>query len=314
MYLSTWHIGLDIHDHHIRALAATKRRDGWQLRHCWQLSLAQDALLQDTLLRERISGERLQDSERLKPILVQWRNLLPRKIKLRLALPVQQTLQKQLALPQHTTLREPELGWFVHANAEKQFPATDLALDYRVYGQQICVSATRQKDLNFWLDLLAEIGLFPDAVDISPCALRYVAQFAAIPDDSWLIHKRTTDWLWVAPTHLPFSYGLLSTQSYPCLTQVINQLPTTPGMASRIIYCSDENNSDEKNGYEQNSDEKNSREQSFAFSLDQPQIQPEASIHFWHMLSAFRHYQPPLPEATDTFMIAAGLALRPDDQ
>ncbi|MBC8946838.1 MULTISPECIES: pilus assembly protein PilM [Xenorhabdus] len=300
MYPSRWYIGLDIHEHYIRAIAAIKRRNGWQLRHCWQYSLFNKLplfneipLLKDTP-HGTVSGGWLQHPEKLQHILMQWRQILPNKIKLRLALPVQQTLQKQIALPHHISLQEPELGWFVHANAEKQFPVTDLALDYRVHGQQICISATRQKDLNFWIELLAEIGLFPDAIDIAPCALRYAAESAGIPNDSWLIHKRITDWLWVAPANLPFNYGLISTQSHPFLAQVINQLPITTESKNHTIYYSDEQSTD--------------------INKEKQQTVPKEPVDVWHMLAAFRHYQPPLPTQTDAFVIAAGLALRPDDQ
>lgn len=277
MYPSKWYIGLDIQDHYIRALAATKRRDGWQLRHCWQYRLS----------NEIISGGRLQHPEKLLRILMQWRQILPKNIKLRLALPVQQTLQRQIALPSHTVLQEPELGWFVHANAGKQFPVSDLALDYRVHGQQVCISATRQKDLNLWLNLFADINLPLDAIDISPCALRYVAKCAGVPDNSWLVHKRTTDWLWVAPANHPFSYGLVTSQSHPHLTQIISQLPMTPETEGYAVYYSDE---------------------------EQPISVPPEGANFWQILAAFRHYHPPLPEQINAFTIAAGLALRPDDQ
>ncbi|PHM44725.1 hypothetical protein Xmau_01437 [Xenorhabdus mauleonii] len=286
MHLSKWYIGLDIQDHYIRALAATKRRDGWQLRNCWQYHLS----------NEIISGGRLQHPEKLLRILIQWRQTLPRNISLRLALPVQQTLQKQVALPGQTALQEPELGWFVHANAEKQFPVSELALDYRVHGRQVCISATRQRDLNLWLRLLEDINLSPDAIDIAPCALRYVARQAGIPDNSWLIHKRTTDWLWVSPANHAFSYGLIALQPDLHLEKIINQLPVTPETEGYAVYYSPENATDEQ-------------------CLKQALAQcPTCSVNAWRLLTAFRHYQPPLPEKMNAFIIAAGLALRPDDQ
>ncbi|AOM41844.1 pilus assembly protein PilM [Xenorhabdus hominickii] len=282
MYPPKWYIGLDIQDHYIRALAAIKRRDGWQLRHCWQYRLPDDI----------ISGGRLQEPEKLLHILMQWRPLLPKNISLKFALPVQQTLQRQVTLPNNTALQEPELGWFVHANAEKQFPVSDLALDYRIHNQQVCISATRQKDLNLWLNLFADMDLSPDAIDISPCALRYVAKLAGVPDNSWLIHRRTADWLWVAPASRPFGYGLIASQPHLCLPQVIGQLPMTPETESDAIYYSDE---------EQTTSVKTITE-------------PTKLTNCWQILSVFHHYQPPLPEKMNAFIIAAGLAIRPDDQ
>ncbi|PHM74027.1 pilus assembly protein PilM [Xenorhabdus kozodoii] len=281
MYPPKWYIGLDVQDHDIRALAAIKRRDGWQLRHCWQYRLS----------NEIISGGRLQDPEKLLRILMQWRKILPKNLSLRFAFPVQQTLQRQIALPNHTALQEPELGWFVHANAEKQFPVSDLALDYRVHGQQICISATRQKDLNLWLNLFAELNLSLDAIDIAPCALRYVAKLAGVPDDSWLVHKRMTDWLWVAPANRSFSYGLIASQPDFDLTQVINQLPMTPETEGYAIYYSDE-------------------EQPASIQTISALTK---SVNVWQLLMAFRHYYPPLPDKTNAFIIAAGLALRTSD-
>ncbi|MDX7987317.1 hypothetical protein FE392_08230 [Xenorhabdus sp. 12] len=281
MYLSKWYIGLDIQDHYICALAATKRRNGWQLRNCWQYHLS----------NEIISGGRLQHPEKLLRILIQWRQTLPRNISLRLALPVQQTLQKQVSLPGQTALQEPELGWFVHANAEKQFPASDLALDYRVHGRQVCISATRQRDLNLWLKLLEDINLLPDAIDIAPCALRYAARQAAIPDNSWLIHKRTTDWLWVSPANHAFSYGLIALQPHLHLENIISQLPVTSETEGYAVYYSPEHSA---------------KEQCVSQDLT-------SSVNSWQLLTAFRHYQPPLPEKMNAFIIAAGLAIRPDD-
>ncbi|MDC9598141.1 type IV pilus biogenesis protein PilM [Xenorhabdus anantnagensis] len=289
MYPPKWYIGLDIQEHYIRALAAIKRRDGWQLRHCWQYHLSS----------EIISGGRLQDPEKLLHILMQWRKILPKNLSVRLALPVQQTLQRQITLPNHTALQEPELGWFVHASAEKQFPVSELALDYRVHGQQICISATRQKDLNLWLNLFSELNLPLDAIDIAPCALRYIAKLAGVPDDSWLIHKRMMDWLWVAPANQPFSYGLVASPSNSHLIQIINQLPMTQETESYAIYYSDE---------EQATSVK------VASTISTQTLTSIKSANIWQLLMAFRHYHPPLPEKMNVFIIAAGLALRPSDQ
>ncbi|MBD2784528.1 pilus assembly protein PilM [Xenorhabdus sp. DI] len=293
MYPPKWYIGLDVQDHDIRALAAIKRRDGWQLRHCWQYRLSS----------ETISGGRLQDPEKLLHILIQWRKILPKNLSLRFALPVQQTLQKQIALPGQTALQEPELGWFVHASAGKQFPVSDLALDYRVHGQQICISATRQKDLNLWLNLFSEINLSLDAIDIAPCALRYAAKLAGVPDDSWLVHKRMTDWLWVAPAGRSFSYGLIAAQPDRHLVQVINQLPITPETEGYTLYYSDEA---QPTSIKAISVKTTSTPTLTSVSTE--------SANIWQLLMAFRHYHPPLPDKMNAFIIAAGLALRPSDQ
>lgn len=69
MYSPKWYVGLDIQNGILRAVAAIKRRDGWQLRHCWQY------LLSDAVMPEG----RLQRPEILCDILNQWRQELPKK-------------------------------------------------------------------------------------------------------------------------------------------------------------------------------------------------------------------------------------------
>ncbi|ETS31729.1 hypothetical protein BB987_17680 [Photorhabdus temperata] len=276
MYSPKWYVGLDIQNGAIRAVAAIKRRNGWQLRHCWQY------LLSDAVMPEG----RLQQPEILCDILNQWRQKLPKKISFRLALPVQQTLQRNLTLPSDISLKEPEQGWFINASAEKQFPfnTRELALDYRIIEQNAYISAARQKDLNIWLQCLAQAEIFPDAIDIAPCALRYIAQYAGVPADSWLLHRQQSSWLWVSPANAPFAYDLVSANTAASPLQVISQLPASSITKKNIYYSS----------YQQ-------------------EALPEGTSS-WDMLAAFRHYQPPLPVQLMEYVIAGGLALRPDDK
>ncbi|MGV7962246.1 pilus assembly protein PilM [Photorhabdus tasmaniensis] len=276
MYSPKWYVGLDIQNGAIRAVATIKRRNGWQLHHCWQY------LLSDTVMPEG----RLQRPEVLCDILNQWRQKLPKKISFRLALPVQQTLQRNLTLPPDITLKEPEQGWFINASAEKQFPfnTRELALDYRIIEQNAYISAARQKDLDIWLQCLAQAEIFPDAIDIAPCALRYIAQYAGVPADSWLLHRQQSSWLWVSPANAPFAYDLVSANTAASPLQVISQLPASSITKKNIYYSS-----------------------------YQREALPEGT-YSWDMLAAFRHYQPPLPVQLMEYVIAGGLALRPDDK
>ncbi|TDB44239.1 type IV pilus biogenesis protein PilM [Photorhabdus luminescens] len=276
MYSPKWYVGLDIQNGALRAVAAIKRRDGWQLRHCWQY------LLSDTVMPEG----RLQRPEILCDILNQWRQELPKKISFRLALPVQQTLQKSLTLPPDINLKEQEQGWFINASAEKQFPfnTRELALDYRIIEQNAYISAARQKDLNLWLQCLAQAEIIPDAIDIAPCALRYIAQYAGVPADSWLLHRQQSGWLWVSPANAPFAYDLISANTATSPQQIIRQLSAS-SMAEQPVY----------------------------YSSYQQETLPEGT-YSWDMLAAFRHYQPPLPVQLMEYAIAGGLALRSDDK
>ncbi|WP_387467582.1 pilus assembly protein PilM [Photorhabdus tasmaniensis] len=276
MYSPKWYVGLDIQNGAIRAVATIKRRNGWQLHHCWQY------LLSDTVMPEG----RLQRPEVLCDILNQWRQKLPKKISFRLALPVQQTLQRNLTLPPDIMLKEPEQGWFINASAEKQFPfnTRELALDYRIIEQNAYISAARQKDLDIWLQCLAQAEIFPDAIDIAPCALRYIAQYAGVPADSWLLHRQQSSWLWVSPANAPFAYDLVSANTAASPLQVISQLPASSITKKNIYYSS-----------------------------YQREALPEGT-YSWDMLAAFRHYQPPLPVQLMEYVIAGGLALRPDDK
>src|SRR5690606_13378600 len=89
MFPNTWNVGLDIQSHSLRAVAAQRRRGGWQLRHWWQKELPY-AVLRDGYLDQ---------SESLIPLLRQWRTRLPRHISLRIALPVQRVLQHVIPAP-----------------------------------------------------------------------------------------------------------------------------------------------------------------------------------------------------------------------
>ncbi len=79
MFPQAWQVGLDIQIDCVRAVAAQRRRNGWQLRHWWQQALPQ-AVLRDGCL---------EPSEFLIRALRQWRVQLPRHISLRIALPAQ---------------------------------------------------------------------------------------------------------------------------------------------------------------------------------------------------------------------------------
>lgn len=122
MFPQAWQVGLDIQIDCVRAVAAQRRRNGWQLRHWWQQALPQ-AVLRDGCT---------EPSEFLIRALRQWRVQLPRHISLRIALPAQRVLQQRMARPD-VRLREPERSDYISGHGLKQFPldGQTLALDYR---------------------------------------------------------------------------------------------------------------------------------------------------------------------------------------
>ena len=174
MFTQAWQVGLDIQSHCIRALAVQRRRNGWQLRHWWQQRLPQPVLREGCL----------EHPELLIQALRQWRIQLPRHISLRIALPAQQVLQQQMPLPD-ARLKEPARGEYITNQGLKQFPldSQSLALDYRpspADAATLLLTAARQQELEQWLHCLHQANLQPQAVDITPCALRTMATAAGV--------------------------------------------------------------------------------------------------------------------------------------
>ncbi|RTF18783.1 pilus assembly protein PilM, partial [Serratia marcescens] len=202
MFPQAWQVGLDIQIDCVRAVAAQRRRNGWQLRHWWQQALPQ-AVLRDGCL---------EPSEFLIRALRQWRVQLPRHISLRIALPAQRVLQQRMAQPD-VRLREPERSDYIGGHGVKQFPldGQTLALDYRTAPADeaaLLLTAARRQELQQWLHCLRQAGLHPQAVDITPCALRMMATAAGVPPAAGLMHRLEREWLWVAPADGAFAFGL----------------------------------------------------------------------------------------------------------
>lgn len=199
MFPQAWQVGLDIQIDCVRAVAAQRRRNGWQLRHWWQQALPQ-AVLRDGCL---------QPSEFLIRALRQWRVQLPRHISLRIALPAQRVLQQRMTQPD-ARLREPERSDYIGGHGLKQFPldGQTLALDYRAAPADeaaLLLTAARRQELQQWLHCLRQAGLHPQAVDITPCALRMMATAAGVPPAAGLMHRLEREWLWVAPADGAFA-------------------------------------------------------------------------------------------------------------
>ncbi|QHM73507.1 type IV pilus biogenesis protein PilM [Mixta intestinalis] len=193
MAFQNWQVGLDIQNGQLCALAIQRRRNGWQLRHWWQHALPHNTLNNGTLI----------ESPDLITLLRRWRKQLPRKISLRIGFPSQAVLQRYLAAPPQQ-LREPELGRYASAAAERLFPLTanELALDYCAVPQpqmRLCLTAARQSIVKQWLLTLTQADLAPDVVAPASSALETVGELMQLPMDAALIHQLSDHWLWFMP-------------------------------------------------------------------------------------------------------------------
>ncbi|WP_447873782.1 type IV pilus biogenesis protein PilM [Serratia fonticola] len=279
MFSQTWQVGLDIQDHSIRALAAQRRRNGWQLRHWWQQALPYSAL----------RAGHLESSAMLVAVLKQWRSRLPRHISLRIALPAQRVLQQTLPLPD-LRLQEPVRHDYITTQGLKQFPldSQTLALDYRQAQpntHQLLLTAARQQELQQWLHCLQQADLHPQVIDIAPNALSMMAAFAGLAPDAGLLHRLESEWLWVAPRAMSFAYGVLPAGEAVGVKQALAALRSAcPAMGAKEVY--------------------------YSSVLDE--AAPEGAMP-WSTFTAFSRLYPPLPAQPMAFVLAGGLALRRED-
>ncbi|WP_129543431.1 pilus assembly protein PilM [Serratia sp. 1D1416] len=279
MFSQSWQVGLDIQNNGVRALAAQRRRNGWQLRHWWQHRLPQ-AVLRDGCL---------EPSESLIQALRQWRVQLPRHISLRIALPAQRVLQQRMPQPD-ARLKEPERDDYISRHGLKQFPLAGqtLVLDYRAAppdAAALLLTAARRLELQQWLHCLRQADLQPQAVDITPCALRVMATAAGLPAAAGLLHRLEHEWLWVAPGGGAFAYGVLSAGEPDGLMQALRALQAAGAPRADLPVC-------------------------YSSVLDDA---PPPGCLAWSPLSAFRQLRPPLPAQPAAFVLAGGLALRQED-
>lgn len=233
MFTQAWQVGLDIQSHCVRALAAQRRRNGWQLRHWWQQTLPQPVLREGCL----------EQTDALIQALRQWRVQLPRHISLRIALPAQRVLQHQMPLPD-ARLKEPLRGDYITSQGLKQFPldSQTLALDYRQALPEhatLLLTAARQQELQQWLDCLRHANLQPQVVDITPCALRVMAEAAGVSADAGLLHRLDDEWLWVAPHRVVFAYGIVPIREAAGASQALAAMNAAcPSLGEDQIYYS----------------------------------------------------------------------------
>ncbi|PIJ51200.1 pilus assembly protein [Erwinia sp. OLTSP20] len=276
MAFQHWKIGLDIQNGQLCALAVQHhRRKGWLLRHWWCHPLPADTLVQGVI----------QHSASLITLLSHWRRRLPQKISLRVGLHPQLVLQRQLQLPEtKNRLREPERSRYITAAARRLFPMSleDLIVDYRQQSPsgELCLTAAHRSALEAWNSFFQTAGLTPEVLELTPAALASLAQTMKLPPQASLVHALSDHWLWFSPQ--------LSPPVGWCLRDDVSGLAAL--LASRLKV----------NGPVYVSGVLRDRLVPPACQLPSP-------------FSLLNHLQPPLPRHPHCFALAAGLALRPEE-
>ncbi|MCZ4059962.1 pilus assembly protein PilM [Pantoea sp. LMR881] len=231
---------------------------------------------QQRLPQDTLRNGVLQSSPELLAALTTWRKRLPKRYSLRVGLPEQLVLQRCLPLPAQP-LREPALRCYVQAAAQKLFPVAPeaLALDYRLDSQsgQLCVTAARQAVIDQWLAPLRQAGLKPSIFDLTTHALQKVTEVAQLSPGCVLVLPRETGWLWCE------GRGVACSSDVATLAELQQLFP----QPMKIYLCDTAEN---------------------ARAREAEPFSPFALL---------RYQQPPLPDCSGEFTLAAGLALRKDD-
>ncbi|CNI34723.1 MULTISPECIES: pilus assembly protein PilM [Yersinia] len=300
MYSQYWQVGLDIQMEAIRALAVVRRRYGWQLRYWWSQTLPSGVWHEGILQQPDIVSDKLK----------LLRKQLPRHISLRIALPAQRILQQSLPTPD-SRMREPEQEGYISAAASRLFPVNrqELALDYRAVstsGGELLMTAARLLEVQQWQTCLHQADLPSHVIDITPCALRYMATAAGLSGAYYLVHRLANEWLWVSSSDLPFDFGVAAIDldegsSEALLPQGSNPLSTLLAQL-RSRYP--------KQNVVYSGESRVPLAIYYSSTVDEPL--PENTTA-WSPFTAFTQYQPPLPSLPSAFTLAGGLALRPAD-
>ncbi|EMH4150378.1 pilus assembly protein PilM [Providencia stuartii] len=275
MYSQKWNIGIDLCQASIQLVATKQNRKRRYLCECWQHNIPNEITSQSEHDRY----------EMLLKILIQWRRKLPKNCQVSMAFSALRTLKQQVTLPEQVTLKQPELGWYLQSCAEKLFPLSseDLVIDYRVIDNRAYLNGVRKSEIVFWQNLLHDSGFLLTAIDVAPCVLRYIARYAGLPDESWLIHYRQGEWLWTGPVSQPATYNQIQENDITTLPQIIALLNENNGpLKLPLYYIGDHHKSQ--------------------------------AVHSWSVLQAFHNHTVRLPHQLGDFVVATGLALRDKDR
>lgn len=283
MLSAKWHIGMDIVNNNLYAVATMRRPSGWHLCNYWQQTLTNNSILTtDTLIH----------SDWIK-YLQGWRKTLPKKISLRVALPVQAVLQKSVTLP-NIKLKKYEVDCYVKSAITQIFPlpADELCYDYTLMSQnqsqKLIITAARRSDVENLQHSLYQAQLHADIIEIIPNAIRYAAINANCLPNMLFAHNLKSHWLLISPLSTEYHYLLQPVQQQPIshlIKQACKNLELKTEIDLKAILVSGQINNEWEPIYYQ----------------------------AWSPFSAFTSYAITPPTNYSMYVIACGLALREQD-
>ncbi|WP_183272307.1 type IV pilus biogenesis protein PilM [Buttiauxella sp. A111] len=269
MMFATWQIGLDIQHTSVRAVAVQRQRQGWQLRHWWQLPLP-EGTFRDGLLM---------NTEAFANALLDWRKELPVRHQLRVSFPTQRTLQRPIPAPDKRLAESASDAYIASTTARQlQMTPAQLCWDY-LASQDVAdpylIVAARQTDVAALIKSLAVVKLFPATLTPGASALPALTTPCHLEKCEYLVHREENHWLWASTETTP-RWGWADTHVVPTISDLCQQLKTEPGKV--------------------------------ALSFAQPESQPVGFLPLdaW---SALSRLQPPLPRHGGVFTVAIGLAI-----
>ncbi|WP_261791468.1 hypothetical protein [Candidatus Erwinia dacicola] len=145
--------------------------------------------------QDTLSHGLVQRQDILITLLQRWRRQLLSRISLRVGLPPQLMMQRQLTLPTtQLQLHEPERSSYITVAARRFFPIAPKALvpDYRCgrgVDAPVYLTAERQEALHSW------------QIELTPAALFALADSLRLDPATTLVHRLSDHWLRFAPQH-----------------------------------------------------------------------------------------------------------------
>lgn len=269
MVFTTWQIGMDIQHESIRIVAVQRQRQGWQLRHWWQLPLP-EGTFRDGLIM---------NTEGLAKSLVEWRKELPLRHQIRISFPGARTLQRPVPAPDKRLSEPAREAYIASATARQlQMTSAQLCWDY-LPSQDVAdphlIVAARQTDVAALLKSLAAIRLFPTTVTPGASALPALVSPCRLDKCQYLVHQEQGHWLWASTEPVP-RWGWSDTNAVPTIFDLCQQLKTDPELVA------------------------------LSHAQSSPVPANILSLDAWR---AFSRLQPPLPRNGAEFTVAIALAI-----
>ncbi|MGP4142792.1 MAG: hypothetical protein ACTXOH_19445 [Sodalis sp. (in: enterobacteria)] len=215
MAFDRWRIGMDIEPDVLRALALSRERTQWRCRGWWQfpLPMGRDAQGDPCPVAATVDALR------------RWRRQLPRRLSVRLCLTGLPVTLTRLPAPDRR-LGESACGWYLETQLRRRLPslpaslAWDWCLDATQPGRVLVVSA-RLAPLLPWRRCLRAAGLPAQRLDIPAAALRRAARACALNPALPLVHRCVSGAYHVAPLAQPldfaFDVGAVAACYYTCI-------------------------------------------------------------------------------------------------